>query len=645
MTIHENGSGWIVRAADRQLEIDTNTLVLTLTDTAAGRRWTTVRGEDHILLRTEEGERLVRLADAAVKTFEIRRSGYYEGVYATLSGFPDADDASGAAQRRLSVRLSVLLYTHTGELVCELHPLERDAGDIVHIAWPAPFGFGGEAPGLYTAVPMMQGFLVPADWEAEIVRYEDGFFHGRDAYMPWWGQTDGEHGYTAIVDTFWDAKGHFDHAPRLHSHFGVRWLPSLGRYDDNRSVRYRFGPKMDYVEMAKIYRAYVKSIGRFRSMAEKIAENPRVGRLLGAAVVNTLIHFYAVPESDYYDPDHPEKNDERHSFALRAEQLAKLKDAYDGPVYVHLDGWGQRGYDNLHPDVLPPSPVNGGWEGMRLLRQRCEELGYLLALHDQYRDFYHDAPSYGAEQAVMDRDGNNELCTIWPGGAHHFLSASLAKGYVERNYEQLESEGVLPDGAYLDVFAVIALEEDYHPAHPMTRKSCMEHRLSCFHSIRSRGMIASSEEPVDWALPALDLVHHGPYARNPNPGKGPVVGVPVPLFSLVYHDAVFLPWFPGEGEWGIPPEDWGFLHGLLNAGLPCLNIEPTAAEVALAREMSELHLRVGGLEMTGHSFIDGNLRRQRAVYEDGTVVEIDLDTKEYAVRYGEETADVRSPRL
>ncbi|MDG0808869.1 DUF5696 domain-containing protein [Cohnella rhizosphaerae] len=397
---------------------------------------------------------------------------------------------------------------------------------------------------------MMQGFLVPADWEAEIVRYEDGFLHGRDAYMPWWGQTDGAHGYTAIVDTFWDAKGNFDHAPRLHSHFGVRWLPALGRYDDNRSVRYRFGSKMDYVDMAKIYRAYVKSIGRFRSMAEKIAENPRVGRLRGAAVVNTLIHFYAVPESDYYDPDHPEKNDERHSFALRAEQLAKLKDAYDGPVYVHLDGWGQRGYDNLHPDVLPPSPVNGGWEGMRLLRQRCEELGYLLALHDQYRDFYHDAPSYGAEQAVMDRDGNNELCTIWPGGAHHFLSASLAKGYVERNYERLEAEGVLPDGAYLDVFAVIALEEDYHPAHPMTRKSCMEHRLSCFHSIRSRGLIASSEEPVDWALPALDLVHHGPYARDPNPGKGPVVGIPVPLFSLVYHDAVFLPWFPGEGGVG-----------------------------------------------------------------------------------------------
>ncbi|MDG0808868.1 hypothetical protein [Cohnella rhizosphaerae] len=117
MTIHENESGWIVRAADRQLEIDTNTLVLTLTDTAAGRSWKTVRGEDHILLRTEEGERLVRLADAAVKTFEIRRSGYYEGVYATLSGFP----RGGRRERRRAaafVRSAVRAAVHANGRAC-----------------------------------------------------------------------------------------------------------------------------------------------------------------------------------------------------------------------------------------------------------------------------------------------------------------------------------------------------------------------------------------------------------------------------------------------------------------------------------------------------------------------------------------------
>ena len=28
-------------------------------------------------------------------------------------------------------------------------------------------------------------------------------------------------------------------------------------------------------------------------------------------------------------------------------------------AYVHLDGWGLRGYDNLHPDILPPCPDAG----------------------------------------------------------------------------------------------------------------------------------------------------------------------------------------------------------------------------------------------------------------------------------------------
>ncbi len=141
----------------------------------------------------------------------------------------------------------------------------------------------------------------------------------------------------------------------------------------------------------------------------------------------------------------------------------------------------------------------------------------------------------------------------------------------------------------------------------------------------------SSEEPADWAVAKLDLVHHGPFALDPNPGAGPAMGIPVPLFDLVYHDSILLPWSLGKGAWGIPETDLGFLHGLGHAGLPYLSIAPSAAELAEVRTMCALNARLAAVELVGHEFLDGSLRRQRFTYADGTAVTIDLDAGTWEV--------------
>jgi hypothetical protein len=120
-------------------------------------------------------------------------------------------------------------------------------------------------------------------------------------------------------------------------------------------------------------------------------------------------------------------------------------------------------------------------------------------------------------------------------------------------------------------------------------------------------------------------VHHGPFALDPNPGKGPAFGIPVPLFNLVYHDALLTPWSLGRGAWGIPEKDQGYLHGLGNAGLPYLSPAPDAAELSQVRRMCALHQRVGALELLQHKFLDAGYRRQEFTYADGTRVQIDLD--------------------
>jgi len=99
----------------------------------------------------------------------------------------------------------------------------------------------------------------------------------------------------------------------------------------------------------------------------------------------------------------------------------------------------------------------------------------------------------------------------------------------------------------------------------------------------------------------------------------------VPLFNLVYHDALILPWSLGRGAWGIPEKDLGFLHGMANAGIPYLSLSPSEEELTQVRTLCALHERVGLLELVSHKFLNGNYRRQEFGYADGTKVVIDLD--------------------
>jgi hypothetical protein len=102
------------------------------------------------------------------------------------------------------------------------------------------------------------------------------------------------------------------------------------------------------------------------------------------------------------------------------------------------------------------------------------------------------------------------------------------------------------------------------------------------------------------------------------------MGIPVPLFSLVYHDALLLPWSMGKGSWGIPATDLGMLHAILNAGIPYLGIEPGTEEVERVKTVCDLNQKLALVEMTNHEFLDDARTKQRSTFADGTQVEVDF---------------------
>ncbi len=529
----------------------------------------------------------------------------------------------------LRLHTSVSIEHNRDDLYFE-NRLEGDAlGQVASVSFPSAVDFDAAVGHGYTVLPRMQGALIPAGSPIRII---DGVIFERDAYMPLFGQVRDASGYMAVVDTPYDAQ-----YALIGENVEFRFRPSLGRMAYPRRILYRFMENCDYNDFAHSYRDYLAERGMIYTLREKVAKNPAVEKLFGAPVVHEIIAVHISPDSHYYQPDNPENNDHYTSFDTRAQELRDLRARGLEKAYLHFDGWGHHGYDNLHPDPFPPHEEAGGAAGMKRLADTARELGYIFGVHDQYRDYYYDAPSFSMDNAVQILDGSHPFCSVWYGGKHSYLCASLAPDYVRRNYDEFERLGIDVQAAYLDVFSVVSLDECFNPAHPMTRRQCAEARNACLDHLTSRGIIPSSEETIACLLPSMVLCHHSPYFPL-DPAIQNVhehIGVPLPLFNMVYHDCVVIPWtgLPGDkGSWYIPGTDCPYTHAILNGGPVYCPIHATdeqikAAQIACASSERLTHERI-----VRHEFLDDTYRRQRTTWSDGTVIEVDMDSGAYSIQ-------------
>lgn len=533
----------------------------------------------------------------------------------------------------LEIETSVLVYS--GEARADLKLTVRGEGEgvISEIRWPAPLICDGK--GAYAVLNTMQGQLLPSDWPeaAPEKAVFDGHMCSSGAYMPWWGEIAPDGGYLAYVRTAWDCKYTVRHPAGGPTRVFARHLPSLGRMTPERVISYYFVPAGSrYTDLCRLYRSIADDEGRAVTLRQKAALNPMVDKLIGACVMHVPGKTHIVPDSRYYDREHPENNDSLTPFDVWEKRVRMLKKMGVDRLYLHQDGWGQPGYDNRHPDYLPPCEEMGGWEGMKRLSDTMRELGFMFGVHDQYRDYYLDAPTHDPDHAVRLQSGTVYEHAIWAGGKQNYLCPALAPMYVKRNFDRLLSRGIHLEGTYLDVFTCNEPDECSNPRHLVTRKECLEYRARCFHYLTARGIAPSSEEVNDWAMPSQVFCHWAPYQAK--------CAIPVPLFNLCYHDCVIIPWMMPAGEWGIPEGTTGFLQCLLNGGMGYMSEtaegEKLEENIRQWRVISELQRHVAKEKMTDHVFLSDDRARQQTVFSDGTRVTVDFSQNTYDIQYPEE---------
>jgi hypothetical protein len=320
------------------------------------------------------------------------------------------------------------------------------------------------------------------------------------------------------------------------------------------------------------------------------------------------------------------------TFDQRAQQLRDLKAAGIDKSLVFVSGWAHLGYDRQHPDSLPPPEAAGGWDGMKRLFDTCHELGYPFIFHDQYRDYYADTPSYNPDFAIHEEDdslpatafagsrfgdwkeGQIPFMRHWDGGKQSYLNSRFQIGHLEKNYQLFFAHGIHPDGIYIDVIGYVPPDQDFNPEHPTTRTEAMRGQADLMNWAGHNLGFTATEAGSDWVIPFTDCV-------NQSGGLGRTI--PLPLYQLVYHDAVLISY--GEGRRGGHNN---LLLGILCGGVPELPVnltEVSSNSLALIKQMAALNKRVGLLEMTNHKFLDANRRQEQTAFSDGTTVTVDWD--------------------
>lgn len=627
-----------ITAGGSTVRLHEETLLVSLFRNDAEWNWR----EDFVpTLECDEG--IFYFTDARSVSHELFQNGIGTGIRSCFEGF----EANGTV-RPYSFETLIWIEAVSGDIRFEWLPLCEEGLSVKKVRWPGEMSFEKASRSWYSVLNHQQGLLVPNDWETALDHVVfNGFFETAGAYMPWFGQVKDREGYIAICETPWNAGYTAEHpADGPYSHVGIYYEPSLGKMDYRRVLRYTLLSDCDYNDLCKVYRAYVRETGHLRTLAEKAAQNPSVDRLIGCSFVHTGIKTVVQPDSDFFDPENPEKNNHCTPFSKRTEEIKLLHNMGVEKLYLHLDGWAQPGYDNCHPDYSPACIEAGGWEGMKELADTMHECGYLFGIHDQYRDFYKSAKSFDENYACRLTDGTIPEHHRWAGGPQSYLCATQAPYYLKRNFAALFENGIELDGAYLDVFTCNEGDECTNPEHRMTRRECYEYRGQCFSWLLAHGILSSSEEVSDWAIPSLVFCHYAPYSfMMKRPGL-PKDGIPVPLFNLVYHDCVIEPWMMDKAS----ENDDYMLYALLNGGAPYLlrdaaylntdgsfeGDELLALEEMIRRSktVSALHEKIAKCEMVRHRMNPENWWIQETEFSDGTKVKVDFKNQTYEISEG-----------
>lgn len=672
---------WVLANKHLRVLVRPDNLTLSVEDLSAHETWGSDLWENSpgcIHLRGKNRESLtVNLGSAVEKKIEAlpAKGGQNgAGLQFSLSQFrsrlgPVREDRS--PDSHMSLVLQVWLAKDSPELTFRIEEMRNSSPywTVESIEWPLRlFPVRTIDDDGYIVFPDEQGFIFPSRFDkAGYFRYLNWIWERiagqamiyEQNSMPWFGAKKGQSSFICIIETRDDINyGLIANdvrppeqaaappsaipgptttlfAPRL-SAIWPYWRSVKGELGYPRVARYVFQPHGGYVEMCKTYRKYAQETGLFVTLKQKIAANPDVAKLIGAANFEVQVVANRPRQPQYVSLAGPVFDGYHHLYTSFEQIEGMVHDLKDNlgvdRILIRVTGWGRKGYDNVRP-IEAASEVNeeaGGQAKLAKALQAAKQAGFLAGIWDNYKNL--DVNGAGYDEKYIMRDANGTLIAGFTSEGGHSQEICPTEGVklFQKNMAFYLS-ALKPNSIFLDTVGGLPLTECYDSRHPLTRTAMREQRLNLLRVASPQLVLGVEAEPQDWTLGLVSFYDEHPIR----------FGIDVPLYSLVYHECAMLyrqhsnPFNYGLDNYGYTRGTWPpkFLRSLLYGDQSSWTFTDRSYHAwrktfkAINDVLSPHQRRLAHEELLNHQILTPDLLVQRTEFSSG--VEVTVNYGEY----------------
>lgn len=488
-----------------------------------------------------------------------------------------------------------------------------------------------------------EGLLLPVDDTEYPLDNGITYYCGGGLSMAWMGVVDTkfETGYMVILETPYDAALRTKKIDGLIT-FSPVWLPSMEVFGYNRKVTYYFFDKGGYVAQAKTYRDYIWKKNQIISLKEKQKRFPALGKMIGG------VHIYVWDKA----------RDIGFAKELKSSGIEKALILWDAN---HIP-YPEIGYDNKLKEL---GYATGGYELFTDLKTR-DTAYYEYDFSGPMRFAHTIYPGKFNHLAARKKDGK----TYFNQFGHTTCPVAVRPEIylkVEAKLKEFQHETY-----FLDVYQANGIYECYSKEHRLTREQFTEavienHKILedkyqqylggewgaeyvNAHVAYVHGMMTLQRTWWGSGIEKKGTIYYtGDWKSNPQPTQ--MVGTRVandkylkysineytriPLYELVYHDAVVTTWRWEDGNHHTPEIWWKKdLFNILYGSAPLWNLDRERWEeykftfIESYKNVCPWLQQIGYDELVSHRFLTEDHKIQESVFSSGKKVVVNFDDRD-----------------
>ena len=524
----------------------------------------------------------------------------------------------------------------------------------------------------HLVLPMSEGLLIPPDdlFLSETLKWKglSGKFsisgYGNGISMPWVGFTDFKAGLMVLVEDSVDVRFEINQLSKGFS-VGLIWLPIMGKFGKERVIRLIFPDKGGYVSMAKAYRDYLKEKGEWVSLEQKSIKNEKVRRLAGALDIWLRgLRKFNQPHAQK-DEDTLEKIIDLLAEKIKPRRCLISLEFHTGPQYLY--------------------------KKKRELVERIRKIGFFAGRYISYFTVFPKenlgSIGKGFQEEQYRKGYPEEVCRLADGSLKKgFLAstkrtpegkADLEEGTVQgfRRNTKIQREWVKKDfprikaqanydGLFVDVAGAAPPMECYNSDNLLTRREDIEYRKKYLQLLGDEGYILGTENGASWVVPFVHYLEgigtiQEASIRGVRVGVTPFETTPlyegvnlseyyrIPLFQLVFHDAVF-----STFRWNYTPDRYKNrslwkkhdLFILLYGYMPIFveDYETLKERGNLLKDsitpILDWHSKIGMDELVDHRYLTKDRKAQESRFSSGWAIVVNFGDQKFKTDFGKEVA-------